>query len=57
MSLAGVERRTLRVVPVEDRIVVQVRPPDDRRRGLETYILHQDELLGLLPAEETSAVN
>jgi len=54
---AGAERRTLRVVPVEDRVVVQVRLPDDRRRGPDTYILHQEELLRLLPPEEASAVN
>ena len=57
MSLAGVERRTLRVVPVEDRVVVQVRRSDDRRRGPDTYILHREELLQLLPPEETPAVN
>ncbi len=54
---AGAERRTLRVVPVEDRVVVQVRPPDDRRRGPDTYILHREELLRLLPPEEAPAVN
>jgi hypothetical protein len=54
---AGAERRTLRVIPVEDRVVVQVRLPDDRRRGPDTYILHKEELLRLLPAEEASAVN
>jgi hypothetical protein len=52
---AGAERRTLRVVPVEDRVVVQVRPPDDRRRGLDTYILDREELLGLLPPKDVSA--
>ena len=36
---------------------MQVRLPDDRRRGLDTYILHQDELLELLPAEEAPIVN
>ena len=54
---AGAERRTLRVVPVEDRVVVQVRPPDDRRHGPDTYILHQEELLRLLPAEEAPAAH
>ena len=54
---AGAERRTSRVVPVEDRVVVQVRPSDDRRRGPDTYILHREELLRLLPPEEAPAVN
>ena len=52
----GAERRTLRVVPVEDRVVVQVRLPDGQRRGPDTYILHREELLRLLPPEEAPAV-